>query len=74
MENVIIAKHPGAYMAYKEKHPNEFILTDPDLFSKLSNGDWFRTTMSANDVRVTIAKLIEMAGMGGDYVKYVVNE
>ena len=74
MENVIIAKHPGVYLAYKLKRPNEFHLTNPELFSRLSTGDWFRTTMSAKDAQVTIAELIEMAGLGGDYVKFVMEE
>jgi hypothetical protein len=66
--NHIIEKYPAAYNAYKKKYVHEFQVSVPKLFSKLSNGDDFRTTLSANSVMDKISKFLEIANLPKDYV------
>ncbi len=63
-----IENHPEAYAMFKATYPHEFRVTHPEFYSKLPNGDDFRTNKSAKSIKEVIARLLDVARLPQNYV------
>ncbi len=63
-----IENHPEAYAMFKATHPYEFRVTNPEFYSKLPNGDDFRTHKSAKSIKEVIARLLDVARLPQNYI------